>query len=206
MQLALRLFSALALAAVSVCACAAPVVYTSSSAFLAQLAPGAYTETFTGLGNPTGTDPANFSGSGFSYTASSPAFGLYLAGGFLGTNQVDETVTLTFGPNVYAIGANFFATDISDNFLSGAMTITLSDGSFTTFTPTSLADSYRGFVSSVAITSLMIDAALGQSLYAGLDNLTVGTTPQSAQLPEPASLALTGLALAGLAATRRRSL
>jgi PEP-CTERM motif len=202
-QLIQRILPALAAVAFSASAFAAPVLYTSSAAFLAQLAPGAYTETFTGMSNPAGTSE-NFSGSGFSYTASSVPFGLYLEGGFLGANQVDESVTLTFGANVYAIGANFFATDIADDFQVAAMTILLSDGSVTTFTPTSLGDSYRGFVSDVAITSLTLTAGPNnRGFYAGLDDLTVGAVPQ--QLPEPASLALAGLALAGLAAVRRRS-
>lgn len=202
MQLIQRILPALAAVAFSASAFAAPVLYTSSAAFLAQLAPGAYTETFTGLSSPAGTGMA-FSGSGFSYTASSVPDGLYLEGDFLGTNQVDSTLTLTFGANVNAIGANFFATNISDDFQVAAMTILLSDGSVTTFTPTSLGDSYRGFVSDVAITSLTLTAGPNnRGFYAGLDDLTVGAVPQ--QLPEPASLALAGLALAGLAATRRR--
>lgn len=203
MQLVQRFLPALALVAFSTAASAAPVVYTSSASFLAQLAPGAYTETFTGMSNPAGNTQA-FSGSGFSYTADSSE-GLYLTGGFLGANQVDTAVTLTFGANVHAIGANFFATDIMDVFQSVAMTIAFSDGSSTTFTPSSLGDSYRGFVSSVAITSLTITAPVNRGWYSGLDNLTVGTDQASARLPEPASLALVSLALAGLAATRRRS-
>ena len=77
---------------------------------------------------------------------------------------------------------------------------TLSDGTFEAFTPTSFATAYRGFVSDLAITSLVIGGP-GQSLYAGLDNLTVG----AAAVPEPASWALVGLALAGIAASRRRT-
>jgi PEP-CTERM motif len=66
------------------------------------------------------------------------------------------------------------------------------------FTPSTLADSYRGFLADTFITSLVISGP-GPALYATLDNLTVGT------VPEPASLALVGLAFAGLAASRRRA-
>lgn len=203
MQLIKRILLAIAAIALSASAFAAPVLYTSSAAFLAQLAPGAYTETFTGMGSPAGTSMA-FSGSGFSYTASSEPDGLYLDGGFLGTNQVDSTLTLTFGANVFAIGANFFATNISDDFQVADMSILLSDGSTAMFTPPSISDSYRGFVSDVAITSLTLTVGpSNRGLYAGLDDLTVGALPQ--RLPEPASLGLAVLALAGLAAARRRS-
>ena len=82
------------------------------------------------------------------------------------------------------------------------LTIHLSDGTIETFTPTSLNDNYRGFVSDVAITSLVIDD-VGHSLYGGLDNFTVGTGAVS-QLPEPGSLALLGLGLTGLAMARKR--
>lgn len=173
---------------------AATTVYTSSTQFLDRVAPGAYTENFDGLSNPS---PTAFSGGLFAYTVTSPA-DLYASGDFLGTNLPDAPLTITFSSgNVHAIGANFFASNFSDEFQSVLISLLLSDGTVAAFTPTSVADSYRGFVSDTAITSLTISPP-GISLYAGLDNLTVGT------LPEPASLALVGLALAGLAAARRR--
>jgi hypothetical protein len=104
---------------------------------------------------------------------------------------------------VKAFGANFFAVDLVDDLQSVLVTLTLSDGTVETFTPADLADSYRGFVSSVDIASFTI-AGPGNSLYASLDNLTVGTTDRGT-VPEPASLALVGLAAAGLFASRRRT-
>jgi PEP-CTERM motif len=198
MRFAQRLLSTVALALLSVSSFASTITYTSSAAFLAQVQPGAYTETFTGLIDPP-AGPAVFSNGTISYSASAPS-DIYLAGGFLGTSQIDEALTIMFtSGNVNAIGANFFATDISDAFQSVSLTLTLSDGTVETFTPTSFSDSYRGFTSTVAITSLVISGP-GASLYAGLDNLTVG-----AAVPEPTGLALAGLGLAGLLISRRRA-
>ena len=195
-----RLLLSAVLLSASASALALTTVYTSSAAFSGELAPGAYTESFDGLSDPP-AGPAAFSGGLFSYSASAPS-DIYLAGGFLGTSQIDEALTITFtSGNVFALGAEFFATDINDDPVSTQVTITLSDGTVETFTPTSFATAFRGFVSDQAITSLTISGP-GQSLYAGLDNLTVGA---GVPLPEPTSWMLAGLALAGLAGSRRRS-
>lgn len=193
-----QLTTALALGVMSVSAFAASTVYTSSSSFLAQVAPGAYTESFNGLATPA-AGAAVFSGGGFSYSLFAPS-DLYASGDFIGTSQINEALTISFlGSNVYAVGGNFFATNISDAFQAVQISLSLSDGTTVSFTPTSLVDSYRGFVSTTAITSLTISAP-GQSLYAGLDNLTV-----AAAVPEPASMLLAGLGIVGvIAATRRR--
>ncbi len=195
--------SALALTLLSASAFASSVTFTDRSVFQAGVLAGSYTESFDGLSDPpAGAVP--FSGGAFAYSAFA-ASDIYLSGGFLGTSQIDEALTITFtGGNVTAIGADFFTTDISDAFQSVLVDILLSDGTHETFTPTSLADSFRGFHSDVAITSLTISAP-GQSLYAGLDNLTVGSVQGSTNVPEPASLALVGLGFAGLLASRRRA-
>ena len=198
MQLAHRLIPAIALAVLSATANASTITYSASAAFLARVLPGAYTETFTGLLNPP-AGPFTFSGGSFSYNASAPN-DLYLEGGFLGASQENDALTILFtSGNVHAVGANFFATDLGDAFQPVSITITLGDGTVETFTPASLADSYRGFASENLITSLVISGP-GISLYAGLDNLTVGT------VPEPTSWALVGLALSGLIVARRRSI
>lgn len=197
MQAAQRFVSAVALTVLSASSFAATTVYTSSASFLANVAAGAYTETFTGL---SVTPPSVFTNGTFSFSVSAPS-GLYGSGDFLGTNQVNEALTVNFtSGNVTAVGGNFYATNISDAFQAVSMTVTLNDGTSSTFTPTSAADSYRGFTSTAFITSLVISAP-GGSLYSGVDNLTVGV----AAVPEPASWLMMGLGVAGLLVARRRT-
>lgn len=191
-----RFTLALGLAALSASSFAATTVYTSSASFLPNVAPGSYFENFDGLPS---SPPESFAGGVFGYTLSA-AEGLYASGEFIGTNQPDEALTITFtSGNVSAVGGNFYATNISDAFQSVSLTLTLSDGTSVTFTPTSASDSFRGFVSTALITSLTISAP-GAGLYAGLDNLTVGV---AAVVPEPASALLLALGGAALLMARR---
>ena len=193
----------LTVAAISLAAASAvsaqTTVYTSSASFLPNVLPGSYTETFANnafSGDPT----ANFSGGAFAYTVSAPS-ALYGNTVFIGTNSPNEALTVTFtGAPVTAVGGNFYATNQADAFQAVSITLTLSNGHVTTFTPTSVADSYRGFTTAVPITSLVVGAP-GDLLYGGLDNLTVGA------VPEPGTYAMMALGLAaigGFAARRRK--
>ncbi|MET0519105.1 MAG: PEP-CTERM sorting domain-containing protein [Burkholderiaceae bacterium] len=204
MQIAHRSLAS-SLAAVALVLASAPsfgstVTYLSSAAFLAHVGPGAYTENFDGLANlPSG--PVPFSGGGFSYTISAPG-DIYASGDFVGTSFPYEVLTINFtSGNVTALGGNFFSSDLGDAFVATPITLTLSDATSVTFTPTSASDSYRGFTSDVAISSLTmtLTETQFQSLYAGLDNLTVGA------VPEPGTLALLGLGMTGLLVSRRRT-
>ena len=196
MRIAHRFVLALGLAALSASSFAVTTVYTSSAAFMANLNPGSYTENFDGLPS---SPPTSFAGGAFSYSVSAPS-GLYGSGEFLGTNLPNEALTITFtSGNVTAVGGNFYATNISDAFQSASVTLTLSDSTTVTYTPTSVADSFRGFTSNVTITSMTMGAP-GVSLYAGIDNLTVGVTA----VPEPASVLLMALGVVGLLVARHR--
>jgi hypothetical protein len=188
---------AVAMAAIALPTMAAPTVFTSSASFQARIAPGAYTENFDALGAlPSG--PVAFSGGAFTYSVS--ALGdLFATAGALSTNEADDAITIDIGGGgAHAIGGNFFASDFDGSFFPTSISLILSDGSVETFSPTSLADSFRGFVfDNQLITSLVISGP-GAGLYATLDDLTVGT------IPEPTSIALVAVAAFGLLATRRR--
>lgn len=200
MQITRHLVPALAMLAISASSFAAATIYSSESGFLSQLT-ASYTESFDGLPNgPAG--PQSFGSGPFAFTAFAPQ-DLFLEGGFLSTSQIDDALTVSFGAGVRAFGANFFASDFNGAPQVAEVTLTLADGTAVSLPPDSWANSYRGFTSDMDIASFTISGP-GQSLYASLDNLTVGTT-QRGQVPEPASLALVGLALAGLFATRRRA-
>lgn len=187
--------AAVALAAASV-ASAQTTVYTEVGPFLANVVPGAYTESFN-VPFFSGDPSADFSGNGFSYTVSAPG-GLYGNGTLIGTNVPNEALTVAFtGAPVTAIGGNFWATDINDVFQAVPVTLTLSDGTTTTFTAFSeTAGSFRGFTSAVPISSLVITSTA--AVYAGMGNLTVGA------VPEPGTWLLMGLGLGGMLLARRR--
>lgn len=191
---------AFAVAALSLSAAvsAQTTTYLTSATFLPMVAPGSYTE---GFPDPffSGDPSADFSGGGFAYTVSAPG-GLYGNGTFIGTNLPNEALTVTFtGAPVTALGGNFYATNISDVFQSVPVTITLSNGSVTTFTPGSATlSSFRGFTTAVPIVSLTLGAP-GASLYGGMDNFTVGSV-----VPEPGTWLLMALGIGALVLRQSR--
>lgn len=200
-----RVLAAVALSSVTAVSWAGLTqVYTSSAAFYAHLAPGSYTETFTGVVDGFSNTQAFGGVNGLSFTASlEPGHQFYFDAEALSTNLPNDAITLTFtGGPVTAVGANFFNIDIADALVADLMKITIVDsvGTLVTFNAADFGSSFRGFMSDAAITSITVSGGTDAGRYAAIDNLVIGR-----ELPEPASLALFGAAFAALAAARRRT-
>jgi hypothetical protein len=176
-------------------------VFTSSAAFLPNLAPGFYLENFSGVvAGPAASlnfGPVN----GYSYTVGTQAgavSGLYNDPGLISHDNANDRIVVTFtGAPVTAIGGNFWSSDINFAAIPATVTLSLSDGTNEVFNSTSAAD-FRGFTSLVPITSMSIDASDTPTFaWSTMDNLYVG-----AAIPAPGSIALMGLG--ALVAGRRR--
>ncbi len=202
-----RAAAPLALAAAAVFAALQPAhaatqVYTDPGSFLAALQAGAYTENFNS--GVVDFQPAfNFAGAGFGYGISgSGSSGVYTDGNFVGNLVADRGLLISFtAGSPLAVGGTFFATDVGDVPVPGAtVRLTLSNGFEISFAAGN-GSAYRGFVSDVPITSLLISAP-GAERFNGIDNLTVGVVPEP---DRGAMLALGTLGLLGWFARRQRA-
>jgi hypothetical protein len=185
----------------------ADVIYTDRAAFLANVQPGFYLETFDSLPQGFLPSPLSFSGSGFSYTAS--AVGDFFNVGppgdvWLSTNLQSAPIVFQFtSGNVTAVGGSFFLTNTPGDPTTGMLTVGLNDGTSVTLTNVP-SDSFLGFISTSGfITSLTVTPISGGDIYATVNNFIIG---QAVVVPEPNSLALFGIVVtaAGYLARRRR--
>ncbi|MBL9135959.1 MAG: PEP-CTERM sorting domain-containing protein [Verrucomicrobiales bacterium] len=187
-------------------------VYTSLSSFNAAIQGGAYFEDFEGLaaGPLDFLSTYDFSGGTgpIQYTASANVE-LYVAmlpdsSKALTTIQFNNSLVLSFTtPNITAVGGEFFLLDGNESPANGTISVTLNDGSTSSFDVNSHASGsldYLGFTTTAPnyIQSITLNGVSGQ--YSAVNNLTVGF----AAVPEPAVMAsLAGLGLLGFGLARR---
>jgi hypothetical protein len=211
-------FKPLAVAALVLCAGASHAAFvntfTSLSAFNASTTLQG-TDLYNGFSiSGTTTSPTartTQSGAVYNYTASVPNDffgGGTLANPFLSTNTATETITINgFSSSINAIGGNFFGSNLAGAFAAGDIMLMFTDSLGATLTQTISAaelTSFRGVLSDGSITELTIQSVqpVGGFLWPSVDNLVLAERGMS--VPEPGSMALIGLGLAGLAAARRR--
>lgn len=143
--------------------------------------------------------PSLSGGSGPTAWQATALGGIYVgSGGMLSTNNGDAALTLTFtSGDVYAVGGNFFLTDINFGFLPGLVQIELADGS-SYIANIQSANAFSGFVSLGSAISQITISPFGvqPDAYATVTSLCIGA------VPAPGALAL--LAVGGLANRRRR--
>jgi len=216
MQIRPTLPGALAAAAVLAYAAssqAAVITVTSLAAFNAAIAGGSSgTDNFSDLTiNTFFSGPVNRSAGLFGYRASTTTGDFFVAptAGFVALSVEESSASIVldnFSRTVFAVGGNFFNTNVLGEFTGGAIngpiTVRINDfngGAFSnTFTPTGIT-TYRGFLSDTRIRSVTVsNGSTVTGPWEAIDNLTLA-------VPEPSSVALTVLAL-GLAVgvSRRR--
>ncbi|GGD00263.1 PEP-CTERM sorting domain-containing protein [Undibacterium terreum] len=184
---------------------ASVVLYQDLSQFLAAAGPGT-TETYEGYAPPGGFAVLSDSTVG-SITYSDNAYAVdpaFDGGGYnwgtgavlLLSNPAPFTPILTFAPTK-AFGALFGTV----NDFQQDITVTIDGQSFLLSTGPFANWTFYGFISDTPFSTFSISAA--NSALPILDNVFVGQA--SVAVPEPASLAMLGLGLLGIAIRRRQA-
>ncbi|MDY0111094.1 MAG: hypothetical protein RBT60_14300 [Candidatus Krumholzibacteria bacterium] len=149
------------------------IVYSNLTEFLAIISPGYYFDNFSWADWGVPNAASYFFGpvNGYSYTASA-SNGLFGIPGAISTNSALDPITIVFdGAPVTAVAGDFFCTDYDGYPVSVNTIITLADGTVVTLAyPTVFA----GFVSTVPITSLILDTDSVSNAWMTFDNFYVG--------------------------------
>ena len=191
-------------------ASAAITTYTDKATFLSMLQPGYFEDAFNDVTNGGITGVSSIrSGGGYSVTYTAPPGGLFSTDGAMSTNNAANNLIATMGgANIYAVGGNFFLTDINgifQTFAGNNISAFASNGIDANATLSALnsangISTFFGWISTTPITSITVNAGgSSPSRWNTLDNFIVGS---AAPLPEPTTLTL--LILGGAAFVRRR--
>lgn len=171
--------------------------YFSEAPFVANIKPDFYVEDYSTYvyGTPLDGSQATYGYgpvNGYAYTASAEN-GLWSNDSSLSTNSAYKALRMDFtGKDVTAVGGNVVATDKYGALIPGTITVLMEDGSQWTLTGQD-ASSFFGFTSASPIVSVefnVTDPGDAVARWIQLDHFYVGQA-----IPEPASLALLGLAL-----------
>lgn len=188
----------------------ADTIFTSQAAFLAAIEPGYYLETFDSLPQYTAGDGIeDFSMPPFSYRATNQS-GFFHVGPpgdtWMSTIFADEDIVFTFnGAPVTAVGGFFFLTDFDGFVTGGTVTVTLNNG--TTFSVSNATEtSFIGFTTDIPILTLTLTPDQSGQFFTWptANDFIVGVASPQQAIPEPASVVLAGLGIAGFAGLARR--
>ncbi|WP_445452894.1 T9SS type A sorting domain-containing protein [Flavobacterium sp. 25HG05S-40] len=111
-------------------------------------------------------------------TLSAPG-GMYSNGNFVGTNNTNEAITISFNPPIYGIAGNYFVTDITDNVISGNVTATYSDGAIDTRTVATDTETF-GYFSVAPLTNVVVSST-SVGPFISLNNLSIATNPTGSE-------------------------
>lgn len=210
---ALKALSMSALLTLSSVAFAAPTPYSSLTSFMAATsAAGTDRLDDISIASPTGSPLMRTAGT---YTYSAMADGAFFGAGtgpdyWLSTNIATDSIVFgNFTSGVAAIGGFFFGSDIAGLFDAGSILVSATDatGTATQTIDGAMIDSFFGFVSSGALTSLTVTSLqpAGGFLWPTVNDLVLARAA-AATVPEPSTTVLLAFGLCALTvATRRRT-
>lgn len=185
-------------------------VFLSEASLIAEMSAGYTHNDFNAVADGP-ADSLSYSIGDFAYeitTGPIPSSGLYNEGGVISTESNLDSLVINFtSGNVYAIGANVWATNPGFDPAGALMIVTLSDGTIESF-PSGGPSAFYGYTSDMLISSIEIRAVgFFSQRYATLDNLYVGGNNNLTVVPLPtaawAGLGLLGM-MGGVRIARRR--